>query len=83
MNLFHDQNTFDRDKRYGLTINELVDCIFEDNNLVFNSYYFARQIFDLSEYYREATDTDVEAFINNPKFKLKIVLHSNYTQIRG
>lgn len=71
LNLFHDQDTFDRDKRYGLTINELVDCIFEDNKLIFNSYYFARQIFDLSEYYRVATDTDLEAFINNPKIQIE------------
>lgn len=71
LNLFHNQNTFDKDKRYGLTINELVDCIFEDDKLMFNSYYFARQIFDLSEYYREATDTDVDAFINNPKIQVE------------
>lgn len=71
LNLFHDKNTFNIDKRYGLSINELVDCIFEENKLIFNSYHFARQIFDLSEYYREATDTDVEGFINNPKIQIE------------
>ncbi|SDH83183.1 hypothetical protein [Desulfosporosinus hippei] len=71
INLYHDKDTFDRDKRYGITINDIVDCVYDDNFLIFDSYYFARQIFDLSEYYRVATNTDVETFINNPKIKIE------------
>lgn len=71
LNLFHDSNTFDRDKRYGICINDIVDCIFEDGNLKFQSYNYARQIFDLSEYYREATDSDVEDFISNIKIQIE------------
>lgn len=71
VNLFHNQNTFEMDKRYGLTINKMVDCAFDEKGLTFCSYYFARQIFDLSEYYRIATDSDVETFINNPKIQIE------------
>lgn len=70
INLYHDKDTFDRDKRYGIAIIDIVDCVYDDKSLIFNSYYFARQIFDLSEYYRIATDTDVETFINNPKIQI-------------
>ena len=70
INLYHDKDTFDRDKRYGITINDIVDCVFEENSLIFDSYYFARQIFDLSEYYRIATDADVDSFISNSKLQI-------------
>ncbi|MFZ5354558.1 MAG: Kiwa anti-phage protein KwaB-like domain-containing protein [Bacillota bacterium] len=71
LNLFHDSNTFTQDKRFGICISDTVDCVLADNELKFNSFYFARQIFDLSEYYREATDSDVEAFMAHSKIDVE------------
>lgn len=62
INLFYDRDTFAVEKRWGIGISENVDCIYKDGHLQFESYYFARQIFDLSEYYRTATASEVKEF---------------------
>jgi hypothetical protein len=61
-NLFYDKNTFATEKRWGIGISYNVDCLYKTNYLQFQSYYFARQIFDLSQYYRSATDSEVDEF---------------------
>lgn len=68
MRLLFDKNTFVQDNRVGLSISESVDSVFIDNDLYFTSYFFARQIFDLSSYYRTATDMDIETFIGKNVF---------------
>ena len=59
------QNTFERLSSFGINILDNVDCVFSSNVLLFSSYFSARQIFDLSNYYRVATDADVSNFINH------------------
>lgn len=61
-NLFYDKDTFATEKRWGIGIGDNVDCLYKTNYLQFQSYYFARQIFDLSQYYRSATDSEVDEF---------------------
>lgn len=58
------------EKRFGISISETVDCVYEDGELKFHSYYIARQLFDLKDYYRSATDGEVESFteISNIQF---------------
>lgn len=60
--LFFEKNIFKREKRWGIGITDIVDCVYINNEFRFSSYFFARQIFDLSEYYRSATDFEVENF---------------------
>ena len=60
--LFYDQDTFIRENRWGIGITDTIDCVFTQMELRFSSYYYARQIFDLSEYYRTATDIEVQNF---------------------
>lgn len=67
INVFYDENTFVHEKRFGICITDTVDCIIHDSQLKFNSFHYARQIFELSEYYREATDADIHEFIKNEK----------------
>lgn len=64
LRLFFDDKTFKTDARVGMSVGEYVDCVFKDESLIFSSYYFARQIFDLSGYYRTANDVDVDSFMN-------------------
>lgn len=64
-NLFFSKNTFITDKRLGIQISNTVDCLFYNGNLIFKSYHFTRQIFDLSKYYREATKKEIEDFVTN------------------
>lgn len=61
--LFYSNDTFMSDKRIGITVSHSVDCVFDDGALMFLSYYYARQILDLSSYYREASEQDVYNFV--------------------
>lgn len=45
-----------------------MDCFYIDGELLFSSFYFARQIFDLSGYYRSATNQEVASFTANNQF---------------
>lgn len=60
--LFFDKNTFIFENRWGIGITNTVDCFFTQMELRFSSYFYARQIFDLNEYYRSATDSEVQSF---------------------
>ncbi len=60
--LFYDKDTFILENRWGIGITDTIDCVFTQTELRFSSYFYARQIFDLSEYYRSATDTEVQSF---------------------
>lgn len=64
-NLFFTGNTFVKDDRIGITVANSVDCVIKEGNLYFQSYYFAKQIFDLTGYYREASSQDVQAFVDS------------------
>ena len=60
--LFFEENAFKRENRWGIGITDTVDCIFAQTELRFSSYFYARQVFDLSDYYRSATDAEVQSF---------------------
>ena len=49
----------------------MADCYYTEGELQFSSFYFARQIFDLGEYYRSATDQEVQAFTTNDKLSFE------------
>lgn len=63
--LFHTNNTFKPEKRFGIGITYNIDCYYTEEELKFASFYYARQVFDLREYYRSASDTEVTAFTQN------------------
>lgn len=69
-NLFFDNNTFFREKRYGISIAEGIDCFYNGQELQFGSFYYARQVFDLSECYRSATDSEVATFTVSSKLSI-------------
>jgi len=62
INLFFNKETFVQEKRFGITISDEVDCVYEDGRLLFRSFFMTRQIFNLMKYYREATNGEVERF---------------------
>ncbi len=64
-NLFFTGNTFVKDSRLGIAIANSVDCVVIENNLYFSSYYFTKQIFDLTDHYRIASSQDIKAFVDN------------------
>lgn len=46
----------------GLTLDTKLAAAVEDNRLYFHSFALARRLFDLSDYFREATDADLATF---------------------
>lgn len=70
-NLFFDSNTFFQEKRFGISISDSIDCYYTEGELQFVSFYFARQIFDLSNYYRLATDNEVTEFVTSDKLSFE------------
>ncbi len=69
-NLFFEGNTFFQEKRFGISIADGIDCYYVDKELQFSSFYYARQVFDLSECYRSATDSEVKAFTTSTKLSI-------------
>ena len=69
--LYFDNNTFMRESRWGISISDSIDCLFAQSDLQFLSYFYARQVFDLSEYYRIATDNEVQNFSSNRIFDIE------------
>lgn len=62
---FYSNETFKREKHFGIGITYNLDCYYSDDKLWFTSFFFARQIFDLSKYYRLASDPEVEQFVKS------------------
>lgn len=64
-NLYFAGNTFRCESNFGINISGRIDCYYTKGELQFSSFFFARQVFDLSEYYRSATDQEVDAFVSS------------------
>lgn len=59
--LFWSNDTFKKfEEQRAFSIEENVNAIYHDGKLYFRSYASARQIFDLSAYYMEATNADID-----------------------
>ena len=64
-NLYFSNNTFHRERNYGISVSDRVDCYYADGKLQFTSYFYAKQIFGLKEFFPSASDPEVEAFATN------------------
>lgn len=60
--LVQSDQAFGRFEGGGLTLDNKLTAVLEDDTLKFASYHYARQIFDLSAYCREASDQDLKTF---------------------
>ena len=63
--LFYSNNTFRLEKGFEIGITYNIDCYYTDEELQFSSFFLARQVFNLQEYYRSASDPEVTAFTQN------------------
>ncbi len=64
--LVHTENAFSRFEGGGLTLDNKLTAIIEDDNLKFSSYHYLRQIFDMSAYCKEASEQDMKVFVQHP-----------------
>lgn len=67
--LIWSNNTYKKlDEQKAFTIEETVNAIYHNGKLYFRSYASARQIFDLSEFYKEATNVDIDNVLGDAVF---------------
>lgn len=66
--LMQSSDTFEHFKGTGFVIDNRIDCVYRGDSLLFTSYWTARQVLDLSSYYREATENEVISFMNLSHF---------------
>jgi len=67
--LFWSNDTFKKfEEQKAFTIEETVNAIYHAGKFYFRSYASARQIFDLSRYYKEATNADIDTVFGNDVF---------------
>jgi len=71
VNLYCDSNTFIEDNKYSISIMDIVDCCYDNGALLFDQYYYARQVLDLNQHYRLATDQEVRKFISNKSLEIQ------------
>lgn len=62
LSIFHAANVYKKIEGIGLTVDSKLTAILRDGALKFHSFHLLRQIFDVSEYYKEATDGDIHQF---------------------
>lgn len=70
LSIFHSGNVYKKIEGVGVTIDSRLSAVVSGGNLRFFSFHLLRQIFDLSEYYREATDSDISEFAALPVIKV-------------
>jgi hypothetical protein len=66
ISLFHSENVYRKVDGVGITIDGELAAVLDGTNLKFFSFSKARQIFDLTAHYNEATDADIAAFAAMP-----------------
>ena len=62
LSIFHSANVYKKIEGIGLTVDHKITATLESGKLRFFSFHNTRQMFDLSEYYKIATDEDVLEF---------------------
>jgi hypothetical protein len=62
LSIFHSDNVYKKIDGIGLTVDWRLTAILREGRLRFHSFHLLRQIFDVSEYYKEATDVDIRQF---------------------
>lgn len=65
------QNTFRRLESPGITFGDDVHAVYDDGILLFCSTWWARRVLDITPYYKEATDEDVDDFIDHPRISVE------------
>ncbi|MFV8645057.1 DUF4868 domain-containing protein [Ralstonia pseudosolanacearum] len=60
--IIHSKDKFTKFDGNGLTLDNKLTAVLDGTRLLFSSFHFVRTIFDVSEYFKEATDADVKDF---------------------
>ncbi|MDO6706766.1 hypothetical protein [Photobacterium sp. 1_MG-2023] len=75
LSIFHSSNVYKKIEGIGLTLDHKLTATLEEGKLKFFSFHNARQMFDLSQHYKVATDDDVKDFAALPMVKTESTSH--------
>jgi len=67
LSIFHSANVFKKIEGAGLTVDSKLTALIKGGQIKFFSFHLLRQIFDMSAYYKEATDSDISDFCQLPQ----------------
>lgn len=67
---FYSGNTFQKMSDAGLTMDTKLLAILENGMLKFQSFHYLRRVFELSEYFNEATADEITAFASHEKLEV-------------
>ncbi|RXT61678.1 MULTISPECIES: Kiwa anti-phage protein KwaB-like domain-containing protein [Pseudomonas syringae group] len=67
LSIFFSGGQFKKMTDTGLTFDKRLLAVLENGELKFQSFHFAKRVFDLDEYYREATSEEVGSFASHSK----------------
>jgi hypothetical protein len=71
--IFYSGDTFQKMTDAGLALDTKLLAVLEGSDLKFQSFHFLRRVFDLSEYFNEATDEEITSFANHEKLHVEDV----------
>lgn len=64
---FFSGNTFERMSDTGLMLDTKLLAVLDGNDLKFQSFHFLRRVFEVDDYFKEATAAEVKTFAVHPK----------------
>ena len=76
LSIFHSSNVYKKIEDIGVTVDSKLTATLRQGKLSFFSFHVMRQIFDLSEYYIAATDSDITDFAS-----LEMIATGNVSQL--
>lgn len=65
VSLILSSGTFNELATPGIIISYEIVAFYDNGELLFNSYYQARQVLELAQHYRQATQSDIDSFVSN------------------
>ena len=71
--LIYGNNAFTKFEEQGIIIEKRIDSVYliEEQILLFKSFYNTSRLFDMQDYYREATDGEIEEFKHHPIIEIE------------
>lgn len=69
--LIYHSDTFSKLENKGIILDNRIDALLLGNVLYFNSFHNATKIFDLSAYFKEATDKELDELRNMPEINFQ------------
>ncbi|WP_339053525.1 Kiwa anti-phage protein KwaB-like domain-containing protein [Arsenophonus endosymbiont of Crataerina pallida] len=70
VSMFFSKDTFQQINDSGITLDTKLLAVMNGNSLSFQSFYLLRRVFDMTEYFKEATNDEVAAFAGHKSLQV-------------